>query len=51
VLAWEATDAGRECVASIHRGDNRGYDVPKTHMRFAPRLIDGGVDVVHGHSS
>lgn len=38
-------------VTSIHWGSNWGHDVPEEHMRFARRLIDGGVDVVHGHSS
>jgi poly-gamma-glutamate synthesis protein (capsule biosynthesis protein) len=38
-------------VASIHWGDNWGYEVPAAQQRFARRLIDGGVDVVHGHSS
>jgi poly-gamma-glutamate capsule biosynthesis protein CapA/YwtB (metallophosphatase superfamily) len=38
-------------VASLHWGSNWGYDVPQEQIRFAHRLIDGGVDVVHGHSS
>jgi poly-gamma-glutamate synthesis protein (capsule biosynthesis protein) len=38
-------------VASIHWGTNWGYEVPGAHVRFAHRLIDGAVDVVHGHSS
>ena len=38
-------------VASIHWGTNWGYDVPRDHVRFAHRLVDGGVDIVHGHSS
>jgi poly-gamma-glutamate capsule biosynthesis protein CapA/YwtB (metallophosphatase superfamily) len=38
-------------VASIHWGSNWGYEVPRAHVRFAHRLIDGGVDIVHGHSS
>ncbi len=38
-------------VASIHWGANWGYDIPREHVRFAHGLIDGGVDVVHGHSS
>lgn len=37
-------------VASIHWGSNWGYEVPRAHVRFARRLIDGGVDIVHGHS-
>jgi poly-gamma-glutamate synthesis protein (capsule biosynthesis protein) len=38
-------------VASIHWGNNWGYEVPRAHERFAHRLIDGGVDIIHGHSS
>jgi poly-gamma-glutamate synthesis protein (capsule biosynthesis protein) len=38
-------------VASVHWGSNWGYDVPNDQVEFAHRLIDGGVDVVHGHSS
>jgi poly-gamma-glutamate synthesis protein (capsule biosynthesis protein) len=43
--------AGDIVVASIHWGSNWGYGVPRAHVRFAHRLIDGGVDIVHGHSS
>jgi poly-gamma-glutamate synthesis protein (capsule biosynthesis protein) len=38
-------------VASIHWGSNWGYEVPTNHVSFAHRLVDAGVDVVHGHSS
>jgi poly-gamma-glutamate capsule biosynthesis protein CapA/YwtB (metallophosphatase superfamily) len=38
-------------IASIHWGSNWGYAVPCEHVRFAHRLIDSGVDIVHGHSS
>ena len=38
-------------VVSIHWGPNWGHHVPKTQTRFAHRLIDAGVDIVHGHSS
>jgi poly-gamma-glutamate capsule biosynthesis protein CapA/YwtB (metallophosphatase superfamily) len=38
-------------IASIHWGTNWGYDVPTTHVHFAHRLLDGGVTLVHGHSS
>jgi poly-gamma-glutamate synthesis protein (capsule biosynthesis protein) len=38
-------------VASIHWGSNWGYEVPRAHQGFARRLLDGGVDIVHGHSS
>jgi poly-gamma-glutamate capsule biosynthesis protein CapA/YwtB (metallophosphatase superfamily) len=42
---------GDVVVASIHWGSNWGYDVSRDQIRFAHRLIDGGVDLVHGHSS
>ncbi|MHB8875817.1 MAG: CapA family protein [Myxococcaceae bacterium] len=42
---------GDVVVASIHWGGNWGYEVPPAHVRFAHRLVDGGVDVVFGHSS
>jgi poly-gamma-glutamate synthesis protein (capsule biosynthesis protein) len=38
-------------VVSVHWGGNWGYDVPPAHREFARRLIEGGVDIVHGHSS
>jgi len=38
-------------VASVHWGSNWGYEVPRVHVQFAHRLIDGGVDIIHGHSS
>lgn len=38
-------------VVSVHAGSNWGYRVPRSYQRFAHRLIEGGVDVVHGHSS
>ncbi|WP_431682530.1 CapA family protein [Kitasatospora sp. KL5] len=38
-------------VASVHWGSNWGYHVSREQVRFAHTLIDGGVDVVHGHSS
>ncbi len=42
---------GDVAVASVHWGSNWGYDVPAAHVRFAHRLVDHGVDLVHGHSS
>jgi len=42
---------GDVVVVSVHWGSNWGYDVPEEQQRFAHRLVDGGVDVVHGHSS
>jgi poly-gamma-glutamate synthesis protein (capsule biosynthesis protein) len=38
-------------VLSVHWGDNWGYDVPRRHVEFARRLVDGGIDIVYGHSS
>src|SRR5258708_5523477 len=44
---------GRDDIAivSVHWGSNWGCDVDAAQIRFAHRLIDEGVDVVHGHSS
>jgi poly-gamma-glutamate capsule biosynthesis protein CapA/YwtB (metallophosphatase superfamily) len=43
---------GRDiAVVSVHWGSNWGYAVPAEQVRFAHSLVDGGVDVVHGHSS
>lgn len=38
-------------IASLHWGSNWGYGVSDGEVRFAHQLIEGGVDVVHGHSS
>ncbi|HME22574.1 MAG TPA: CapA family protein [Acetobacteraceae bacterium] len=38
-------------IASIHWGENWGYGLPPEQRRFAHALIDGGFDLVHGHSS
>jgi poly-gamma-glutamate capsule biosynthesis protein CapA/YwtB (metallophosphatase superfamily) len=46
-----ARQAGDLMVVSIHWGSNWGYKVPDAHVRFAHQLIDGGVDIVYGHSS
>jgi poly-gamma-glutamate synthesis protein (capsule biosynthesis protein) len=46
--AWRPGDV---VVVSVHWGSNWGYDVPAEQVRFAHRLVDAGVDVVHGHSS
>ena len=43
--------AGDVVVFSVHWGSNWGYDIPPEQIAFAHRVIDGGVDVVHGHSS
>jgi poly-gamma-glutamate capsule biosynthesis protein CapA/YwtB (metallophosphatase superfamily) len=42
---------GDVAVTSIHWGSNWGYDIPAEQISFAHRLIEGGVDIVHGHSS
>jgi len=42
---------GEVTVLSIHWGDNWGYEVPRQHITFAHRLVEGGVDIVYGHSS
>jgi poly-gamma-glutamate capsule biosynthesis protein CapA/YwtB (metallophosphatase superfamily) len=42
---------GDIAVVSVHWGSNWGYGVDTAQIRFAHRLIDEGVDVVHGHSS
>jgi poly-gamma-glutamate synthesis protein (capsule biosynthesis protein) len=38
-------------IVSVHWGSNWGYEVDPEQVAFAHRLIEGGVDVVHGHSS
>ena len=42
---------GDVAVVSIHWGSNWGYDVDGDQVRFARRLIDGGIDLIYGHSS
>jgi poly-gamma-glutamate synthesis protein (capsule biosynthesis protein) len=42
---------GDIAVVSLHWGSNWGYDISSGQVRFAHRLIDAGVDIVHGHSS
>jgi poly-gamma-glutamate synthesis protein (capsule biosynthesis protein) len=46
-----ARQPGDLVEVSIHWGSNWGYGVPQSQVRFAHRLIDAGVDVIHGHSS
>ena len=46
-----ARQHGDIVVVSIHWGANWGYEVPGDQVRLARRLIDGGVDLIHGHSS
>lgn len=38
-------------IVSLHWGTNWCYEVDADQVRFAHRLVEGGVDVVHGHSS
>ncbi|MFQ6396437.1 CapA family protein [Nocardia sp. KC 131] len=49
VLAHKHT--GDITVVSVHWGPNWGYGVGLSEIQFAHRLIDAGIDVVHGHSS
>lgn len=47
----QAKRPGDLAVASVHWGSNWGYLVPRDQVRFAHALVDGGADLVHGHSS
>jgi poly-gamma-glutamate capsule biosynthesis protein CapA/YwtB (metallophosphatase superfamily) len=42
---------GDIAIVSLHWGSNWGYEVDSGQIRFAHRLIDEGIDLVHGHSS
>ncbi|WP_030543328.1 CapA family protein [Streptomyces albus] len=42
---------GDLAVVSVHWGSNWGYGIARQQIRFAHALVDGGADVVHGHSS
>ncbi|WP_267884781.1 CapA family protein [Streptomyces sp. NRRL S-87] len=42
---------GDRVAVSVHWGSNWGYRIPTEHVRFAHDLVDGGADLVHGHSS
>jgi poly-gamma-glutamate capsule biosynthesis protein CapA/YwtB (metallophosphatase superfamily) len=42
---------GDVVIVSVHWGSNWGYEVDDEQITFAHRLIDEGVDIVHGHSS
>jgi len=42
---------GDIAIVSVHWGPNWGYGLPLSEIQFAHRLIDAGVDIVHGHSS
>jgi poly-gamma-glutamate capsule biosynthesis protein CapA/YwtB (metallophosphatase superfamily) len=44
--------AGDIVVASVHWGENWGFDIPRGERAFAHGLIDaGGADIVYAHSS
>ncbi|HEY0720244.1 MAG TPA: CapA family protein [Gammaproteobacteria bacterium] len=42
---------GDRVVVSLHWGGNWGYRIPAEQRAFAHRLIEAGVDLIHGHSS
>ena len=42
---------GDIAVVSVHWGSNWGHHIPDEQISFAHRLVDGGIDIVHGHSS
>ncbi|UXA09537.1 CapA family protein [Mycobacterium sp. SMC-2] len=42
---------GHVAIVSVHWGSNWGYGIAHSEIAFAHRLIDAGVDIVHGHSS
>lgn len=42
---------GDLALVSVHWGSNWGYEVGAEQRRLAHRLVDAGVDLVHGHSS
>ncbi|MFF3328215.1 CapA family protein [Streptomyces sp. NPDC002888] len=42
---------GDVVVVSVHWGANWGFGVSRDEVRFARALVDGGADVVHGHSA
>lgn len=42
---------GDVAVVSVHWGSNWGYALAPSEIAFAHRLIDAGIDIVHGHSS
>ncbi|MGP4017011.1 CapA family protein [Saccharopolyspora sp. 5N708] len=47
----ERTRPGDIVIVSLHWGTNWHYQVEADQIRFAHLLVDGGVHVVHGHSS
>lgn len=46
-----ARQPGDVVVVSLHWGPNWGYEVSQAEARFARWLLDGGADLVYGHSS
>ncbi|HYB35097.1 MAG TPA: CapA family protein [Mycobacterium sp.] len=42
---------GDVAIVSVHWGSNWGFPMTPGEIAFAHRLIDAGVDIVHGHSS
>ena len=42
---------GDVAIVSLHWGSNWGYAIAPDQIGFAHRLIDAGIDIVHGHSS
>ncbi|WP_063043580.1 CapA family protein [Nocardia pseudovaccinii] len=42
---------GDIAIVSVHWGPNWGYRVPVSERQFAHRLLDAGIDLVHGHSA
>jgi poly-gamma-glutamate capsule biosynthesis protein CapA/YwtB (metallophosphatase superfamily) len=38
-------------IASVHWGGNWGYEIPSAHQAFAHALVEGGFDLMRGHSS
>ena len=42
---------GDVAIVSVHWGSNWGYAIEPSDIAFAHRLIDAGVDIIHGHSS
>lgn len=42
---------GDVTIVSVHWGQNWGYGTGLSEQQFAHRLIDAGIDIVHGHSA
>ncbi|WP_374760449.1 CapA family protein [Nocardia cyriacigeorgica] len=42
---------GDVLIVSVHWGPNWGYGISRSEQEFARRLIEAGVDIVHGHSA